>query len=134
MFAVDAKVKLPDTDAAGILFYGNYFKLIHETYESFMDSIDYGLDWVLEKADVLLLIAHAEADYKQSLRLGDTYSLKLKVTNIGRTSFTLSYEFIKGSGESAAVATTVHVAVDKKTKRKIELPDDLRRKLENAAR
>ena len=69
MYTIKDTIKLPDTDAAGILFFGNYFRLAHDVYESFLDTVDFPLSHVLTHAEVLLLIAHAECDYKTSLKL-----------------------------------------------------------------
>ncbi len=91
MFKKEYFVTLPDTDAAGILFFGNYIKLAHIIYEEFMTEIDFSLKYIIEDADCLILIVHTEADYKKSLYLGDKFKLSLQVSKIGRTSFELSY-------------------------------------------
>ena len=129
MFTINTSVRLPDTDAAGILFFGNYLKLAHDAYEAFMESMGFGLRYVIVEADFLVLIAHAEADYKKPLRLGDKLTVKLTVESASRTSFVLSY-VLKDSQETvAATAKTVHVTVDKKSGDKIPLPEKLREKL-----
>ena len=129
MYKIASKTKLPDTDAAGILFFANYFKLAHEAYESFMDSLDFGLKYVIDRSDVLILIAHAESDYKSSLRLGDEYELSIRVEKLGKTSFVLGYEFTNGNGDVAAALKTVHVAVSKETEKPVALPSALRDRL-----
>ena len=129
MIKFDKKVTLPDTDAAGILFFGNYLKLAHDAYEAFMDSIGFSLSWVLNEASYLLLIAHSEADYRASLRLGEEFSILLSVEKIGRTSFTIKYEFVNGEGGALATARTVHVIVDKKNGSKAEIPGNLKDQL-----
>jgi len=129
MFKVDFLVTLPDTDAAGIFFFGNYFRRIHETYELFMKKIDFSLSDIIYHSDFFLLIAHAEATYKKSMRLGEKYSVNLKVEKAGRTSFVLKYEILNNFGEITTAIKTVHVAVDKKSNKKIKLPVDLHKQL-----
>lgn len=129
MYRIDATLRLPDTDAAGILFYGNYFRLAHEAYEAFMDHIDFGLPYVLSDAEIMLLIVHAEADYKASLALGDDYTIAIRVEKIGRTSFDLRYRFLDDTGELATSLKTVHVAVSKKTGQPVGLPESLKKSL-----
>lgn len=129
MYRIDAVLRLPDTDAAGILFYGNYFRLAHEAYEAFMDNIDFGLPYVLSDAEILLLIAHAEADYKTSLVLGDDYTIAIRVEKIGRTSFELRYRFLDDTGELTSSLKTVHVAVSKETGEPVGLPESLKKGL-----
>jgi len=129
MYTIKSAIRLPDTDAAGILFFGNYFKLAHDVYESFLDTVDFPLSYVLSHADVLLLIAHAECDYKTSLKLGDKYIVNLRVEKIGRTSFILNYQFTNDSDDPVATTRTVHVAVDKKSNKPVALPASLCEKL-----
>jgi 1,4-dihydroxy-2-naphthoyl-CoA hydrolase len=129
MFTFNTFVRLPDTDAAGILFFGNYFRLAHDAYETFMESIGFGLDYVIREADFLIVIAHAEADYNKPLQLGEKLTVQLTVEKISQTSFALSYVFKDKHNDTAAVVKTVHVTVDKKTGEKIVLPEKLRAKL-----
>lgn len=129
MFTIDFSVRLPDTDAAGILFFGNYFRLAHDAYEAFMESIGFSLRHIVQEADFLVLIGHTEADYNKPLRLGDRARVELEVENIGRTSFVLSYSLRDVHNDIAATVKTVHVTVDKKSGDKIPLPEKLREKL-----
>ncbi len=131
MFTMDFSVRLPDTDAAGILFFGNYFKVAHDAYEAFMESIGFDLSQIILKADFLILIAHAEANYKTPLRLGDKATVELMVESMGRTSFVLSYVLKDLLQNVAATVKTVHVTVDKENEDKIPLPEKLKEKLES---
>ncbi len=125
----NTRVWLPDTDAAGILFFGNYFRLAHDAYEAFMESLGFDLGRILRETDFRPLIAHAEADYKKPLPLGERVTIELTVAKIGQTSFHLRYSLKDSCDEVAATLETVHVAIDKKSGNKIPLPDELREKL-----
>jgi YbgC/YbaW family acyl-CoA thioester hydrolase len=126
MFTIESTVKLYDTDAAGIIFFSQYYKLAHDVYEAFMEAAGWGLNYVISESDILLPIVHSEADYHQSMRLGDNYSIAIKVEKVGQTSFVLLYEFRNAEGGATATVKTVHVAVGKKNGRKIKLPESLR--------
>jgi len=126
MFTIESTVKLYDTDAAGIMFFSQYYRLAHDAYEAFMEAAGWGLNYVISESDILLPIVHSEADYLQSMRLGDNYSIAIKVEKVGQTSFVLLYEFRNEEGDATATVKTVHVAVDKKNGRKIKLPKTLR--------
>lgn len=130
MFETQSDVKLPDTDAAGILFFANHFTMAHNAYEAFMETIDCSLKHIIRESSYLLPIAHAEADYQGILSLGDKFSISMKA-EVGKTSFTLSCVFKDGQGNMAAQVRTVHVAVDKGTGEKIPLPDKVKKGLLN---
>ena len=130
MYKIDFSVMLPDTDAAGILFFGNYYKLAHQAYEIFMENIEYSLAYILNEADILLLIVHSECDYKRSLNLGDRFTVELNVEKTGKTSFSLFYRFFTPDKQLIAELKTIHVAIDKIKKRPVKLPDRLKKELE----
>ena len=125
MFKVHAEVKLSHTDAAGLLFFAEHFKFAHSAYETFMKSIDCGLSWIIRDSDILLPIVHAETDYKAGLYLGDEFDIFLK-SEVSDSSFILFYSFKDSHGSVSAKIKTVHVSIDKETKKKIPLPEKLR--------
>jgi len=126
MFTVSTVVKLRETDAAGVLFFGNYFHLIHDAYEAFLESIDFSMSYIINESPVWLLIVHAEADYKKPLGVGDPIMIEIEVGTIGNASFKLKYG-VKGSdGSLFAQLETTHVAVDRNSRKTVRLPDSIR--------
>lgn len=131
MFKKEYFVTLPDTDAAGILFFGNYLKLAHVIYEEFMEKIDYSLRYILDDAENLILIVHSEADYQKSLYLGDKFQISLHVSKIGNSSFELCYNFLDSQDKQVASAKTVHVVVSKEKLKPTRIPEKLKNQLVN---
>lgn len=126
-------VKLHDTDAAGILFFANQFKMVHDIYEQWLGKMDFGLRDRFEKKDFYLPIVHAEADFQRPLRVGDAITITLSVARIGKTSFTLNYQLTGSDGIPVGTASTVHVITDPATMKKIDLPQAFRAKFEESA-
>ncbi len=129
MYKKEYFVTLPDTDAAGILFFGNYLKLAHVIYEEFMIEIGFSLRHIIDDAEFLIVIVHAESEYKKSLYLGDNFTLSLQVSKIGRTSFELSYTFTNTESQVSATMKTVHVVISKEKKKPIRIPEKLQEQL-----
>ena len=130
MFSVASTVKLHHTDAAGVLFFVNYFKIAHDAYEEFLEAIGLDIAQLIDESPFLLLIAHAEADYKKPQRVGDKITVEIRVERIGNSSFTLAYRIIDALGDEATLVNTVHAALDKKSGKVMRLPEDLKAKLE----
>jgi len=130
MYTHESAVRLPDTDAAGILYFGNYFTVAHDAYEAFLASIGFSFAYIISEADFLILIAHAEADYRRPLLLGEKITVEVAAEQIGHSSFALTYLLKDSRGEVAANVKTVHVSVEKSTGKKMPLPASLREKLE----
>jgi 1,4-dihydroxy-2-naphthoyl-CoA hydrolase len=125
-------IKLHDTDTAGILFYANQFRIIHDIYEKFLSQIGFDFRGRFERGDFYIPIIHAEADFLQPLKVGDTIEIALNVARVGQTSFTLQYTLVDLDGTAVGTARTVHVTIDPRSLKKIDLPEKFKIKLENA--
>ena len=131
MFETKTNVKLHDTDAAGVAFFANYFRIAHTAFEALMTSIGVGLDYIIKDADYLILIAHADADYDRPLLLGESITISIRTESLGESSFILGYDFRDSAGKTAAKVRTVHVAISKSEAKKIPLPEKVRIGLES---
>ena len=123
-------IKLHETDAAGLLFFSQQLKLVHDAYEALLESIGFGFAVLLKKKKYFLPIVHAEADYKAPLFVGDRLAIEISIDRIGETSFIFAYKLLNEKKQLVGTAQTVHVTVDKKTQKKISLPADMRKALE----
>ena len=131
MYIYQTKIKLHETDAAGLLFFSNQFKIVHDAYESLLETIGFGFSELIRHKSFFLPIVHSEADYKLPLFVGDLIEIQITVANVGRTSFTFAYTLLDTSQRIVGTAKTVHVTMDKKNQTKIPLPPDLRAKIEH---
>lgn len=129
MFIFQTTIRLHHTDAAGLLFFAEQFKLAHDAYETFMESIGYPFAPLLKTSAYLLPIVHAEADFGAALNTGDKITIQLLAERIGDTSFTLAYALLRNGSEPVGSVKTVHVLIDKRTGQSLALLPDLRSKL-----
>jgi len=130
MYTYQTKIKLHETDAAGLLFFSNQFKLIHDAYELLLESIGFGFAELIREKSFFLPIVHSESDYKSPLFVGDLLEIQVTVSKVGKTSFTFSYKLLDVAQGLVGTAQTVHVTMDKATRKKIPLPQDLRVKID----
>jgi len=126
MFVWRTTVKLHDTDAAGLLFYGHQFKMAHDCYEAMLESIGLPMAWWMRESDCFLPIVHAESDYLRPLFVGDKIEIHLHVEKIGDSSYTLTQEILDAQGQTVGTVKTVHVVVNKESGRKTSIPDKFR--------
>lgn len=130
MFTYKTSVKLHHTDAAGLLFFGHQFNMAHDAYESFMEQIGFAFAGIIRDSDFLVAIVRAEADFTAQLNVGDRLEIALSAEKVGETSYTLVYELKKTDDSPAGTVRTVHVCIDKTTRQKRPLPEELRQALE----
>jgi YbgC/YbaW family acyl-CoA thioester hydrolase len=122
-------IKLHETDAAGIMFFGNVFSIVHDVYEVMLNRMGFTFRKRWDEQEFLLPLVHAEADYFQPLRPGDKITVALRVEKIGTTSFVLGYNLTR-DGKPVGKARTAHVAVDPITFEKKSLSPAFKKHLE----
>ena len=130
IFTHRRKVRLQDTDATGVLYFPQQFKMALETFEDFLTHHQMPLSSLMD-SPYLLPVVHAEADYLAPIRIGDELDIELIIESIGTKSITLFYRFIDiKRSSSVGTAKVVHVTVDQKTRQSVPIPDFLRAVLE----
>lgn len=134
MYRYVTHVRMQDTDAAGVIYFTNQFRMAQEGFEHFLDSVGYSVGHMLANTDYLTPVVHAEADYREPLRVGDRLVFDLTLERIGTKSFTLCSDVSNDEGHRVGRVRIVHAAVSKATWRACPLPDELRGLLETHLR
>jgi 1,4-dihydroxy-2-naphthoyl-CoA hydrolase len=130
MFTYNTAIRLHDTDAAGVIYFANQFRIAHEAFETYIESMRFDLGKLLRTADYLMPIVHAESEYKTPLVVGDKITVQLSLERIGKTSFVLLYRLIKEDGTEAGTVRISHVVIDRGSGQKRSIPDHLRNIIE----
>ena len=77
------------------------------------------------------ILAHAECDFRSEAKYGDVLDVLVKVSSVGRSSFSYEYEVVDTSTDRlVATAKSVQVSYDAAGKRSVPIPDALRGVLE----
>jgi 1,4-dihydroxy-2-naphthoyl-CoA hydrolase len=118
------RIALHDTDSAGVLFFGHLFRHAHDAYEAAMARIGWPIDRLIRNGELGLPVVHADADYRRPLRHGEPVRVTLAVDAVARERFTVCYQFWRDD-ERAAIAKTVHVAIDPRSGGVCPLPPAL---------
>jgi YbgC/YbaW family acyl-CoA thioester hydrolase len=123
------RVRFEEIDAAGVVFFAQFFTIAHQTWERALLSVGVDLAAWLHAGQHGLPLVHAESDYRHFLRYGDTASITVTVAAIGTSSVTVRYQFRLGATDLANL-TLIHACVDLTTKRAAPFPAELRTALE----
>ena len=132
-FQYDTTIKLHDTDAAGLLFFGHQFRIVHDAYQTFMEDSGFNFAEVLSQGKILVPIVHAEADYQEPVAVGDKLTIVMSAASLSEHSFTLNYDLKRPDSTSVGTVQTVHVTVDRASGKKTPLPAPLREALQKIA-
>ena len=128
MFTYTTKIRLYDTDAAGIIFFANQFRIIYDACEELLIELGGSLKGILKSAHYLQPVVHAESDYTAPVFWGDKITVGVKIGHVGKTSFSLEYTLTRRK-TLVGTAKTVHVTINQKSRKKITLPAALKRAL-----
>ncbi len=130
MFRADKLIRFHHCDPAGIVFYPQYFVLMHELMEDWFSQgleIDYA-EFVREHGLGLPMVK-LECEFLAPNPMGDVLSLELAVKRIGNSSLTLSVRGTARGRESLrATLTVVHASIPQM--RPVPIPDALRSAME----
>ena len=124
-FSTEVRVRLPETDAMGIVFHGTYFTYLE------VGRVDYLLNLGLTEnnrpiRDFDNVVVAAHVDFLAPARLHDLLAIDVCVREIGRSSFT--FDFLirdKRSNVSIARGYTTHCAIGEDFK-PISVPEQFR--------
>jgi acyl-CoA thioester hydrolase len=111
-------VRFRDCDAMGHVNHAVYFTYFEQCRLTFWRELT-----GTPSPHTRVIIARAECDYRAPAHFGDELEVRLGVGEIGRSSFTLRYQIVKGeSGQLVANGSTVMVSYDYAANTSVPLP------------
>ncbi len=124
-FSEHLVIRLPLTDAAGVIFYGRIFELEQELFERWLELGSMHLHEMLSGALTPTPIVHCEADFRLAARAGDRLQVRISRLEIGKSSYELEWMFTH-EAKVVMAATVKRVAVDVTSRQSVMLPEKLR--------
>lgn len=128
------KVKWGDTDAAGIVFYPNFYKWMDEATHEFLAAIGYPTSSLYAEQQVSVPLLETHCQFKSPLSFEDHVTVRSKVEELHQKVFKISHTFFK---EEKMVAEGYEVRAWTSFREKpkaIPIPNEVREKMmpENA--
>lgn len=119
------EVRLAETDATGVLFFGEYTIYLDETLIAYLAEL--GFDWErMDKTDWDLAIVNVEIDYRSYTQLGDEIINSFRVESLGDRSITGEYRARTAeTNEVTAEGNLTAAFIDEDTKETIPVPQEL---------
>lgn len=130
-FTVHKRVRFQHCDPAGIVFYPQFYVLLHEVQEDFLAHIGFAEHDLIAKG-MGLPIVDMKTEFLGMCRHGDVLTLTLELTRIGGASLGMHYEihaFTQTPGAPPAIKLRAHGVVVYSTVphgKPVRIPDDLR--------
>jgi 4-hydroxybenzoyl-CoA thioesterase len=90
-FSTRKQIRFHHCDPAGIVFYPQYFYLLHEAQEDFLAHIGHP-EHALIASGVGVPIVDLKTEFRGMCRYGDEIDISLALTRIGNASIAMRYE------------------------------------------
>ena len=126
-------IRLTDTDAAGVIYFSNLLSICHEAYEDFLTSNPISFKNLVYHGSIALPIVHAEIDFFKPIYCGDRILIDIIATINTNNEFKIDYRIYPElyNDVTLAFAKTIHVCIDKKTRKRVNFPDLIKECLQN---
>jgi len=134
MFSVTYPLRFAHCDPAGIAYYPRYFELCDAAIEDWTAAI-LGVDRRTMHIDLGLGLPTVDlkASFTAMSRLGDLLDISVSVERVGRSSIDLAID-VSSAGEPRFGVRYTQVLTSLTESRAVPWPDDLRERLDAAAR
>jgi 4-hydroxybenzoyl-CoA thioesterase len=121
-------IRFHHCDPAGIVFYPQFFYLLHEVQEDFLAHIGFP-EHNLIRAGVGLPIVDLHTEFLGMCRNGDEVGISLELSKIGNTSIGMDYEIYNGT-QTRLRTRAVVVQSTVPDGKPVRIPDDMRQALQ----
>ncbi|HLU40073.1 MAG TPA: thioesterase family protein [Planctomycetota bacterium] len=111
-FQTEVRVRLPETDAMGIVFHGNFFIYLEVGRVDYLRNLGLA-EGIRPIKDFDNVVVAAHLDFKSPARLDDPLIIDVRVREIRTSSFTFDFRIRhKKENRLVAVGYTTHCAID----------------------
>ena len=124
-FEIPVRVYIEDTDAGGIVFYGNYLKFFERARTDFLRSIGIEQSQTIQQ-NLIFVVRHVSIGYQEPARLDDRLAISCAVKSLRRTRVIFEQEARRQSDGALLVHAEVEVvAVTMDTLKPRAMPETL---------
>ncbi len=127
VFRNQVRVRFKHCDTAGIVFYPRYFEMLNDFIEDwFAEALDWPFDAMHLSGHAGIPTAELQCRFVAPSRLGELLTRELRVTQIGRSSFTVTIRFAGADDDTRMEVTQRLVCVDTRVMTSQPLPERVR--------
>lgn len=125
-FSTEVRVRLPETDAMGIVFHGNFFLYMEVGRMDYLRNLGLAEDNRPIKS-FSNVVRSASCEFESPARFDDQLVVHVRIDEIKNSSFRFQFSIVhKRENRVAARGSSVHVAIDEDTWKPIRVPENFR--------
>jgi acyl-CoA thioester hydrolase len=128
-FDFPQRVYFEDTDAGGVVYHAQYIKFLERARTEWLRYLGFTNSDLERKYKMLFVVSEIAVEFVKPARLDDAINISVSIENLGRVRVMFHQEIRRG--EDTLVKARVTVAtVAAETFKPIEIPTDVRKKME----
>ncbi len=128
IFSTAKKIRFHHCDPAGIVFYPQFFYLLHEAQEDFLAHLGFAEHQMIASG-MGVPIVDLKTEFLGICRNGDDINIHLSLSKVGNSSIGMTYTITGDDGKVRLRANGVVVYSTTPQGKPIRIPDDLRHAL-----
>ena len=131
-FEFPQRVYFEDTDAGGVVYHAQYIKFLERARTEWLRHLGFNNSDLERRYKMLFIVSEVAAEFVKPARLDDTVVISVAIENLGRVRCTFQQE-IRRDDELLVKARVVVASVSADSFKPIEIPPDVRKKMEAGA-
>ncbi|NBD32523.1 MAG: 1,4-dihydroxy-2-naphthoyl-CoA hydrolase [Cyanobacteria bacterium] len=122
------RVRLADTDAAGVVYFAHLLQMCHTAYEEVLLHQGINLQDYLAQGTIALPIIHGEIDCLRPIFWGDLVWITLTPQFLSETELLIEYDLAAAVESKSILAKgkTQHVCIHPQTRNRLPFPSEIR--------
>lgn len=132
-FAIPIRVYYEDTDAAGVVYYANYFKFCERARTEWLRQIGFNNSTLLDEQGLVFVVRAVKGDYLAPAVLDDTLEVVSTLDKLGGASLIFGQRVMRGK-EMLFDAQIVIACIDIAARRASPIPPDVKQQLQQLLR
>lgn len=130
-FRWPVRVYYEDTDAAGLVYHGNYLKFMERARTEWLRELGHSQDDLRGRLGVVFVVRHMTLDFVRPARLDQLLEVTARVVSCGGASMHMEQRVQTAGAELLCNAAVDIVCVDATTLKPKRLPEFIREELDH---
>ena len=123
--SITLQINYEDTDAGGVVYYGNYLGYMERARNAFLRSLGWPLARVRDDYSLLFVVTEASINYHAPAVLDDEIQVTLEIQKLGAASVVFGHNVLRDTDR--LVSASIKVAtVHGETFRPLRIPSQIR--------
>ena len=122
---MEKRIYYHDTDAGGVVYYGNYLKYLEESRTEYLETKGLSVQSFLERG-LLYAVRQCSITYRSPARYGDTLICEAEITKVTAAQIFFDQKIFHKEDRRLIVEAQVTLACLSPDFRPVQIPEDLK--------